>query len=338
MPDGFLLGILLALGFLAGGVLAGILVGRYFRSSPESQPSSELQPVLSSLMEFTNNFSKDMTEYRALIEAAAARAKAMSQDSRDESKSSAANMSSTLLSQIMQANEHLRKRLDEVESSLQCKSEELQSYMTEARTDALTELPNRRALDDELNRRVSAYRRQGTPLGVLLVDVDRFKDVNDTYGHHVGDQVLKAVAQGLREAVRECDLLARYGGEEFAILAAGVTREEFMSAAERVRQYVERRLVQCEGIQLRVTISCGVAEATGGEDIASLLRRADEALYASKSSGRNCAHWHDGRRSVRIELPDAGPVDSIAAASQPNVSENFREVCAELRRKLLELT
>lgn len=338
MPEGVLLGILLALGLIAGGVLAGILAGRYFRSPRPALPSSELQPVLSSLMEFTNTFSKDMSEYRALIEAAAARAKAMSHDSHDEAPSHAADTSATLLAQIMHANEHLRKRLDEVESSLQCKSEELQSYMTEARTDALTGLPNRRALDDELNRRMSAYRRQGTPLGVLLVDVDRFKNVNDTYGHHAGDQVLKDVAQALREAVRECDLLARYGGEEFAILAAGVTREEFMSAAERVRQFVERRLVQCEGIQLRVTISCGVAEATDGEDVASLLRRADEALYASKSGGRNRAHWHDGRLCIRIEMPGGEPSESLTPAPQPMASENFREVCAELRRKLLELT
>ena len=288
-------------------------------------------------MQFTSSFSRDVSEYRSLIEAAAARAKTLAHAPPSGSPADAADdSSSALLAQIMQANEHLRRRLDEAESSLQCKSEELQSYMTEARTDSLTGLPNRRAMDDELNRRMAAYRRQRTPVGVLLVDVDRFKSVNDTYGHHVGDQVLKSVADCLRQAVRDSDLLARYGGEEFAALVTGETSEEFMNAAERVRQFVERQPIRCEGVELQTTISCGVAEATGDEEVSSLLRRADEALYASKSSGRNCAHWHDSRRSIRITPPTDG-------VGQPNreptvSSEKFREVCADLRRKLLELS
>lgn len=337
MPEGFLLGVLVALGLLVGGVVVGILTGWRLKSSQASNHSRELQPVLSSLVQFTNSFSQDVSEYRSLIEAAAARAKTLSlTPSTDSPAGPDGDSSGVLLAQIMQANEHLRRRLDEAESSLQCKSEELQSYMTEARTDSLTGLPNRRALDDELSRRMAAYRRQGTPLGVLLVDVDRFKSVNDTYGHHIGDQVLKVVADSLRRAVRDCDLLARYGGEEFAVLVAGGTQEEFMNAAERVRQFVEQHPVRCEGIQLQVTISCGVAEASGGEEIASLLRRADEALYASKTGGRNCAHWHDGRRSVRITPP--GNNANAANAEPSGSSEKFRDVCAELRRKLLELS
>jgi diguanylate cyclase len=288
-------------------------------------------------VQFTSTFSQDVQEYRSLIEAAASRAKAISSASQSNTPADpSAGSSADLLAQIMQANEHLRRRLDEAESSLQCRSEELQSYMTEARTDALTGLPNRRALDDELNRRMAAYRRQGTPLGVLLVDVDRFKGVNDTYGHHIGDEVLKEVAKSLRHAVRDCDLLARYGGEEFAVLMTGGTPEEFMSAAERVRQFVEQHPVRCEGIQLQTTISCGMAQASGGEEIATLLRRADEALYASKTGGRNCAHWHDGRRSVRLTLPDSRNVPTQEDGGL--ISEKFRDVCAELRRKLLELS
>jgi diguanylate cyclase len=337
MPEGFLLGVLVALGLLVGGVVVGILAGWHLKSSQAHNSSRELQPVLSSLVQFTSTFSQDVSEYRALIEAAAARAKTLSLAPGNDSKSGPqGDSSAVLLAQIMQANEHLRRRLDDAESSLQCKSEELQSYMTEARTDSLTGLPNRRALDDELGRRIAAYRRQGTPLAVLLVDVDRFKSVNDTYGHHIGDQVLKVVANSLRQAVRDCDLLARYGGEEFAVLVAGGRPEEFTSAAERVRQFVEQHPVHCEGIELRTTISCGVAEASGAEEIASLLRRADEALYASKSGGRNCAHWHDGRRSIRITAPDSN--DASNAAEPAVASEKFRDVCAELRRKLLELS
>lgn len=336
MPEGFLLGALVALGLLVGGVVVGILAGWHLKSSRAQNNSPELQPVLSSLVQFTNSFSQDVSEYRSLIEAAAARAKTLSLTPQTQPGADA-DSSALLLAQIMQANDHLRRRLEEAESSLQCKSEELQSYMTEARTDFLTGLPNRRAVDDELARRMAAYRRQGTPLGVLLIDVDRFKLVNDTFGHHIGDQVLKAVADCLGQAVRDCDLLARYGGEEFAVLVAGGTREEFMNAGERVRQFVERQPIRCEGLALQTTISCGVAEATGGEDIASLLRRADEALYASKTGGRNCAYWHDGRRSIRITASrnnDNAAVEPDSAGP----SEKFRDVCAELRRKLLELS
>lgn len=335
MPDGFLVAVAVAVGLLVAGGVAGVVAGWQLRSSREGHQPRELQPVLTSLVQFTSSFSRDVSEYRSLIEAAAARAKTLAHAPPSGGGPAAEDSSAVLLAQIMQANEHLRRRLDEAESSLQCKSEELQSYMTEARTDSLTGLPNRRAMDDELGRRMAAYRRQGTPVGVLLVDVDRFKSVNDTYGHHVGDQVLKAVAECLRQAVRDSDLLARYGGEEFAVLVAGETDAEFKSAAERVRQFVERQPVRCEGVELRATISCGVAEASGGEDVASLLRRADEALYASKTGGRNCAHWHDGRRSIRI----TAPADNAAAASGPDAgsSEKFREVCADLRRKLLEL-
>lgn len=335
MPDGFLLGAAISVGLLLVGLLVGALVGWQFRAPQGKGSTRELQPVLSSLVQFTSSFSRDVSEYRSLIEAAAARAKTLSQVSdSDPSENGERGSSTALLAQIMYANEHLRRRLDEAEASLQCKSEELQSYMTEARTDALTGLPNRRALDDELNRRMAAYRRQGTPMGVLLVDVDRFKGVNDTYGHHIGDQVLKAVAECLRQTVRDCDLLARYGGEEFAVLVAGEAKDEFIQAAERLRQFVEQHPVRYEGIELQTTISCGVAEARDGEEVAFLLRRADEALYASKSGGRNCAHWHDGRRSIRITPPVAhDEVDQEATVS----SEKFREVCADLRRKLLEL-
>ena len=335
MPEGFLLGVLVAVGLLVAGVVAGVVAGWQLRAARTDNQPRELQPVLSSLVQFTSSFSRDVSEYRSLIEAAAARAKAIAHTPSSQSATDASS-STALLAQIMQANEHLRRRLDEAESSLQCKSEELQSYMTEARTDSLTGLPNRRALDDELGRRMAAYRRQGTPLGVLLVDVDRFKSVNDTYGHHIGDQVLKAVADCLRQAVRDSDVLARYGGEEFAVLVAGSTNDEFMSAAERVREFVARQPMRGEGIELQTTVSCGVAEASDGEDVASLLQRADEALYASKSGGRNCTHWHDGRRSIRI-TPAAGsdgPVGREATIS----SEKFREVCADLRKKLLELS
>jgi diguanylate cyclase len=339
MPDGFFLGVVFALAILAVGLLAGIVVGHFVWRPQRTGDAAELNPVLNSLVQFTSRFSQDVSENRTLIETAAERARQLNQSAADDDGSAAQN-STQLLAQIIEANEHLRRRLDEAEASLQDKSEELNSYMTEARTDALTGLPNRRAFDDELSRRMSLYRRQAQPFGVLLLDVDRFKSVNDRFGHHMGDQVLRTVATALRGAVRDCDLLARYGGEEFCVLLAGNTCEEFIHAAERVRDVVENTEITCDGSKLSATVSCGVAEATGGEDTVSLVRRADEALYASKSGGRNCSHWHDGRRAVRITSSDAAAGDSKPTPPPPpsaSPSESFRDVCAELRRKLMEL-
>ncbi len=334
MPDGFLLGAIFTIILIALGLVAGAVVGRFLWPRTHSTHSNELDPVVTGLLQFTNRFSQDVSEYRSLIEAATARAEELHDTNSEENGS---ENSGTLLAQIMEANELLRKRLDEAEASLQCKSEELHSYRTEARTDALTDLPNRRAFDDELERRVAAFRRQGIPLGVLLVDVDRFKGVNDQHGHQVGDLVLKEVAKALRSVVRDCDLLARYGGEEFVVLLAGSTQAEFAAAAERMRRAVEQHEIRAAGKMLKITLSGGVAEATAGEDTAVLLRRADEALYAAKSGGRNCCYWHDGHRPTRISpLDEAG--EFAVTSSLPNPSESFREVCAELRRKLQALT
>jgi diguanylate cyclase len=336
MPDGFFLGALFAAALLVVGLAVGVAIGRsWLRSATSRRTSAELQPVLSQLWQFTNSFSQDVSEYRSLIEVAALRAQQLTHDASEATENGSTPV--VLLSQIIEANEHLRRRLDEAGASLRCQTEELNCYMTEARTDALTHLPNRRAFDDELSRRLSQYRRQGTPFGVLLIDVDRFKLVNDTYGHHIGDQVLKGVAEALRTTVRDCDLVARYGGEEFAMLLSGNTCDEFMQAAERVRRAVEQREVACDSGKLQATVSCGVAEIQSGEDAGSLVRRADEALYASKSDGRNCAHWHDGRRMVRVTLAEGSNEPAFLSPPSRPAAENFREVCAELRKKLLEI-
>jgi diguanylate cyclase len=334
MPSGFYLGALAALALLGAGLAIGWTLARLLGPKERRNDGSELQPVLSSLVQFTSSFSQDVSEYRTLIDAAAHRAQQLSSAPQRLDAASDVDSSVQILAQIIQANEQLKQRLADAESSLQGKSAELRSYMTEARTDALTGLPNRRAWDDELGRRLAAFRRQGTPVAVLLVDVDRFKQVNDRYGHNGGDAVLQAVANSLRQAVRDSDLLTRYGGEEFAVLLSGASEEEFTNAAERVRQFVEQLPVSCAGQELQVTISGGIAAAGGVEEAVELMQRADEALYASKSDGRNCVHWHDGRRSVRITPKEI----SATTPSQAEASAQFRIVCAELRRKLFELT
>jgi diguanylate cyclase (GGDEF)-like protein len=159
-----------------------------------------------------------------------------------------------------------------------------------ATTDQLTGLPNRRSLEAQLDWLVHYGERHGMSLAVVMVDVDRFKNYNDTYGHTSGDEVLNHVANSLRTNVlRASDMVARYGGEEFVALLPDATREGTVLAVERMRLAVERLAIpHAGGLKERVTISAGAAVGTIGElGPRELLRAADEALYTAKADGRN---------------------------------------------------
>lgn len=158
-----------------------------------------------------------------------------------------------------------------------------------ATTDALTRLPNRRhflaRLEEELGR-VRRYPQEETAL--LMLDLDRFKRVNDTWGHTVGDRVLQAFADVLRATPRGADLPGRVGGEEFALLLPNTGREAAQAAAERVRTEVEAMRVRLDsGESIAITVSIGVTPLLPGDDPESALHRADQALYRAKSGGRN---------------------------------------------------
>ena len=175
---------------------------------------------------------------------------------------------------------------------------EADAFSTEARTDALTGLKNRRSFDEELHRQFAQRQRQGIVFALLLIDVDRFKQVNDTHGHPAGDLVLRSVAELLTKTLREMDLVYRYGGDEFAVICPGSRLHEAATAAERIRQTVETTPVLLKAGSTPVTLSVGVAEVDGSEIADGMLQRADEALYAAKHAGRNRVHLHDGKHCV----------------------------------------
>ncbi len=162
---------------------------------------------------------------------------------------------------------------------------------TESITDALTGLHNRRDFDRRWEAELARARRFGLPLTLLIVDIDHFKHVNDTYGHAVGDQVLIAVSRLLCDCLRKSDVPVRYGGEEFAVIAPHTRPEAAVTLAERVRTTVERDACSALGTRSNdrgITVSIGIAgcdNATqGGEGI---FEQADSALYAAKHEGRN---------------------------------------------------
>jgi len=181
------------------------------------------------------------------------------------------------------ARVHAALRTKRLQDELRLRNAELDRV---SRTDALTGLHNRRHLEERLAEQTSLVKRHGVELGLLLIDVDRFKRVNDEHGHAAGDAVLRILAGRLREAIRVEDVPGRWGGEEFLVLLPATGREGVAGAGERVRQAVAADAFQLSASELPVTVSVGAA--TGVEDgWEGLVRRADAALYAAKEAGRN---------------------------------------------------
>jgi diguanylate cyclase (GGDEF)-like protein len=163
-----------------------------------------------------------------------------------------------------------------------------------SRLDPLTRLFNRSHLEQGLIGDLKRSERFGTALSVIMIDIDCFKSINDSFGHLCGDQVIRQIASLLKETVRQIDLVGRYGGEEFCCILPETDAESACVLAERLRQTVEQAELGPEGHPLHVTISLGVAES--GEScntLETLIKAADDALYASKRSGRNKVTCHE---------------------------------------------
>lgn len=165
---------------------------------------------------------------------------------------------------------------------------ELEMLRNEILVDALTGAGNRRYYELVAESRIAAFQVHKIPFGFLIFDIDRFKNVNDTFGHLVGDQVIKMVAETIMQAVRSLDTVIRYGGDEFVILVPNCTVEYLLNIAERIRALVESSWLDLENNrQLKITISGGASLVREHDTIAMLASRADRGLYASKMGGTN---------------------------------------------------
>jgi diguanylate cyclase (GGDEF)-like protein len=161
-------------------------------------------------------------------------------------------------------------------------------------TDRLTGLYNRGHWEASLKAAYARHQRYGNALSLVMLDIDHFKRVNDTYGHQAGDKVIEQVARLLHEHVRESDVAGRYGGEEFGVVLSDTDSAGGQIFAERLRKAVEASLVQYNGQDIRFTVSLGVADLSQpANDHAELIARADQALYTSKKTGRNRVTVHD---------------------------------------------
>ncbi len=162
-----------------------------------------------------------------------------------------------------------------------------------AHKDALTGIGNRAALNEALGREVDLAHRHDRSLGMIIIDIDHFKSINDTYGHAAGDCLLKALSFSAEETIRLSDQIFRFGGEEFVVLLPETAIGGVKRLAERIRRNIESMKTKCEGSKIKMTASLGFATLNHGEDEEGFFNRADKALYQAKNDSRNCTRAAD---------------------------------------------
>jgi len=186
----------------------------------------------------------------------------------------------------LRARLHVGKRILTLQDGLIRAREDL---LFQATHDALTVIWNRRALLDLLQRELERASRSGGATGLLMLDLDHFKQVNDTYGHLAGDDVLREVAARIMQVIRSYDLVGRHGGEEFLVVLPGCDQSQALQSAERIRATIEAKPVIVDDSTIRVTVSIGATSAVSCTSEKDLLAIADTALYQAKDAGRNRA-------------------------------------------------
>ncbi len=295
------------LGAAVACCLCWIIFGRaaVVRNHVEAQRAAE---VLVRLQELAARLAKDVGEHNNQI--------AEVNEELIASQESNPGGVVDLVARLVEINHRMCDRLAATEEKLREQAEEIEAHAAEARTDSLTLLANRRALDDELARRFSEFRRQGRVFSLVLVDLDHFKRINDVYGHQVGDNVLRDVARLLRRRFRDMDIVARYGGEEFVVILPGTDLKAACEAALRAQIALEQTRFHYGGKEICLTASFGIAAAQIPEDSADLIARADQALYAAKEGGRNAVFAHDGRVIFRISPEKNKDAMSLEGAAQ----------------------
>ncbi|MEX0299947.1 MAG: GGDEF domain-containing protein, partial [Kordiimonas sp.] len=191
---------------------------------------------------------------------------------------------------FQKANEELQKKLEQSSEEIEFLQHNLVKAEKESYTDALTGIANRKKFDGKLTREMAKAENNGTSLCLAVGDIDFFKKFNDSYGHQVGDQVLRLVARSLHENVKGSDLAARYGGEEFALVLPNTEIDDAFKLVESIRTTIASRRIRNKKKDQdfgTVTLSLGIAQFKAGDVASDFLGRADAALYEAKNSGRN---------------------------------------------------
>jgi len=190
---------------------------------------------------------------------------------------------------LRRQNKHLEKKAKQTEEKVREQARTIAELRSKVRIDGLTGLLNRHALESDLRKELSKIKRYKYPLCLIMCDIDHFKEVNDNYGHSIGDKVLKNLANIWKKSVRETDSVYRYGGEEFIIITPHTTKEDGLKLAERLRKRASsyRFVVAPPADYITITVSLGVSEAKPNDTVLDAINRVDKALYMAKEQGRN---------------------------------------------------
>ena len=181
------------------------------------------------------------------------------------------------------------RKINEAGEKIARLEKELEMARQEKSVDPLTKVYNRGYFDTRLEEAVKDFSRSGEPCCLIMMDIDHFKDFNDTYGHQAGDQVLRKVAELIKESVRASDTVARYGGEEFGVILYRSILKDAMKMAEKIRKNVGEHEFGVLDKTIHVTVSLGVTAFTGSDKTETIVQRADKGLYSAKEQGRNRA-------------------------------------------------
>lgn len=279
--------------------------------NPNAPPSFLTETDRHAMLSLLQQLATWTTEYSGNVSSYQSRLGTISREFQRDAASSKPPSTTrvlSLLGEIMQSNASLQQRLESAEKQLDRQTRQIESYLTEARTDGLTQLANRRAFDAKIEEMFTAYRKGGKSFAVAIIDIDHFKSINDTYGHQSGDDVLRFIASAFRQTFENAYMIARYGGEEFVLILPSPMR----LAADRIdalRKRIANERIETNGKQLRINFSAGLSEPRQELVAAHMIRRADEALYSAKNMGRNRVYFHDGTQPVLLGAPElAGPI------------------------------
>lgn len=296
--------LVMGIALLAAGILLGMRMDRRkLQQGGEilSQADREqMVALLEQLGTWTNEYSGNVSEYQSQL---GELDKSVRANVSGSGPTASENRVLLLLQQIMKSNDELTDRLDAAERQLDKQTKQIECYLTEARTDGLTGLFNRRAFDKRFEELFTAYRGGGRSFVVALVDIDKFKTINDSYGHQAGDQVLQQMAALMRSQLKNTIMVARFGGEEFVVILEGPLRVAAKQMND-VRRAVAAEKMDAGSVSLDVSISVGVSEPREDLVAAPVVRRADEALYAAKNTGRNRVYIHDGKSTSLVGAPE----------------------------------
>lgn len=191
------------------------------------------------------------------------------------------------IDRVVSSNLSLKRELAASQDVLETQRQQIETLKVAVRIDGLTQLANRAYFDEKLVEQMSLFKRYREPFSLLMIDVDLFKEINDTHGHQGGDRILKGIAYKIRGALRESDFVARYGGDEFAVILIKSSGNIACDIAWKLCNEVRASRFILDGVEVRTTLSIGVAEVREGETVEELLQRADRALYKVKDIGRN---------------------------------------------------